>query len=321
MRVDPAELAACGGLHTTIATVARHADAAAEQRARGDWTGAIGSLRMQLLADSHHSSELARAARKALCILMPKAAEQEEQKLSLSGLPQQVDRPPQEPFEDALKLCTAAIKLLDHKDDLSEQQAHNMHYSRGWAALELGRLTEALQDASRALQIGFSTADKETIQALKDRIEALLDKENEAKDYYQILGVERTATLKEIRSAYRRLAKIWHPDKCDGSTQALKRWFDIVEAHEVLSEEQLRSMFNRGEDVGEEARCVVCLLAVLLGLAACLWLCLYLTRAHLRSVATSRSRIAISTRSHAISLAAEFTYCLNCVLLVVDFAP
>lgn len=60
------------------------------------------------------------------------------------------------------------------------------------------------------------------------------------KDYYQILGVSKTASEKELNKAYRKLAVEWHPDKHmsseDQRKQAEAKFRDIVEAHEVLTD-------------------------------------------------------------------------------------
>lgn len=65
----------------------------------------------------------------------------------------------------------------------------------------------------------------------------------EYKDYYEILGVKRGATESEIKSAYRKLARKYHPDvnKEAGAAQKFK---DINEAYEVLSDKQKRSAYD-----------------------------------------------------------------------------
>lgn len=65
------------------------------------------------------------------------------------------------------------------------------------------------------------------------------------KDYYKILGVERKASTDEIRSAYRKLAMKYHPDKNPGDKKAEDKFKEINEAYQVLSDEQKRAHYDR----------------------------------------------------------------------------
>lgn len=65
------------------------------------------------------------------------------------------------------------------------------------------------------------------------------------KDYYAILGVKRDAAEKEIRSAYRRLARKYHPDVNPGNKEAEEKFKDISEAYEVLSDKEKRAKYDR----------------------------------------------------------------------------
>ena len=67
----------------------------------------------------------------------------------------------------------------------------------------------------------------------------------EYKDYYKILGVERKASADDIRSAYRKLAMKYHPDKNPGDKQAEDKFKDINEAYQVLSDEQKRARYDQ----------------------------------------------------------------------------
>ena len=65
------------------------------------------------------------------------------------------------------------------------------------------------------------------------------------KDYYKILGVERKASADEIRTAYRKLAMQYHPDKNPGNKKAEDKFKEINEAYQVLSDEQKRARYDQ----------------------------------------------------------------------------
>ena len=73
------------------------------------------------------------------------------------------------------------------------------------------------------------------------------------KDYYAILGVSRNAAEKEIKQAYRRLARKYHPDVNPGDKSAETRFKEINEAHEVLSDAEKRKKYDRFGDQWQNA--------------------------------------------------------------------
>ncbi len=66
-----------------------------------------------------------------------------------------------------------------------------------------------------------------------------------ARDYYEILEVERTIDAAGLKSAYRKLAMAHHPDRNGGSEESMARFKEISEAYSILSDEQKRAAYDR----------------------------------------------------------------------------
>ncbi|EON66941.1 hypothetical protein W97_06056 [Coniosporium apollinis CBS 100218] len=93
--------------------------------------------------------------------------------------------------------------------------------------------------------------NNQKIQKLLNEAQTLL-KRSKQKDYYKVLGVSRDADDREIKRAYRKLSKLYHPDKASqqGITkeEAEKKMGAINEAYEVLKDPELKARFDRGDD-------------------------------------------------------------------------
>ena len=64
-------------------------------------------------------------------------------------------------------------------------------------------------------------------------------------DYYKVLGIDKSATKQEMKSAYRKLAKKYHPDTNKGDPQAEQKFKEITEAYNVLSDEEKRKLYDQ----------------------------------------------------------------------------
>lgn len=74
------------------------------------------------------------------------------------------------------------------------------------------------------------------------------------KDYYKTLGLQRGASEKEVRSAYRRLARQYHPDVNPSNPDAAQKFREVNEAYEVLSDPEKRARYDRYGTAWERAR-------------------------------------------------------------------
>jgi curved DNA-binding protein len=73
-------------------------------------------------------------------------------------------------------------------------------------------------------------------------------------EYYQILGVAKTASADEIKKAYRKLALKYHPDKNPGDKQAEEKFKEISEAYAVLSDPEKRQQYDTFGSTGFRQR-------------------------------------------------------------------
>ncbi len=73
------------------------------------------------------------------------------------------------------------------------------------------------------------------------------------KDLYGVLGIGRSASVDEVKKAYRRLAHEHHPDKNPGDPRAEERFKEVTQAYEVLSDDKRRRQYDQFGVVGEGA--------------------------------------------------------------------
>src|SRR5688500_18154006 len=69
-------------------------------------------------------------------------------------------------------------------------------------------------------------------------------------DYYELLGVARSASAEEIKKAYRKVALEHHPDRNDGSKESEERFKQVTRAYEVLRDPDQRSVYDRYGEAG-----------------------------------------------------------------------
>lgn len=118
----------------------------------------------------------------------------------------------------------------------------------GQSAIDDEHFDEAISILNKAKEHHPSSRE---VQSLLQKAHVLL-KRSKQKDYYKILGVSRDADERTIKRAYRQLTKQHHPDKAIGlgvsKEDAEKRMAGINEAYEVLSDPELKTRYDNGDD-------------------------------------------------------------------------
>ncbi|KAF9201019.1 hypothetical protein BGZ49_008755 [Haplosporangium sp. Z 27] len=141
---------------------------------------------------------------------------------------------------NALKWCTSTLSL-------DESNVDGL-VGRGMAHMLNDNFDEAIRDFTKAQEL--AGGQDRAIHEKLTKAQKLL-KQSQQKDYYKILGVPRSATDREIKKAFRKLALQWHPDTYRGDLspdQVEKKMAGLNEAYEVLSDPELRARFDNGDD-------------------------------------------------------------------------
>jgi DnaJ family protein C protein 3 len=157
-----------------------------------------------------------------------------------------------------LKLSRAYSRLKNHEKamEIAQQHIDEEESLEGlWALGEAQQAGEKYEQAvhnfKKATEIANEGEEKKQANE-KFKASQVALKQSKEKNYYKVLGIERNASQKEVKKAYREKALEWHPDKnTDNVEEASKKFQDIAEAYEVLGNEELRAKYNRGEEVFE----------------------------------------------------------------------
>ncbi|KAK3313823.1 hypothetical protein B0H66DRAFT_363019 [Apodospora peruviana] len=180
-------------------------------------------------------------------------------------------------WQSALEKYTSALEI----DPTNKGTNSKLYQNRALCRMKLKQFDEAVADCERAISLdpSYTKARKTKANALgqaekwedavrewksiqelepedrdiaKEIRKAELElKKAQRKDYYKILGIEKTADDNQIKKAYRKLAIVHHPDKNPGDATAEARFKDISEAYETLSDPQKRARYDNGDDLAD----------------------------------------------------------------------
>jgi len=148
-------------------------------------------------------------------------------------------------FKSGIDACEHATEGID------EYESIPIILKRAKLYEDLEDWDSAIKDYNRIRNIDrhYSGIDEKLEKAQK------MKKRAKSRDYYKILGVSRRAKTKEIKSAYKKLAMKYHPDRCGkGETEGwtdekcTQEFRNIADAKEVLTDKEKRSMFDNGTD-------------------------------------------------------------------------
>lgn len=156
-----------------------------------------------------------------------------------------------------VSVCSDGLKTLKHQAALTEKAGlsanpqdreylFSMTLDRGWAFHSLGKHEAALSDLKAC--IGLSMGSSHPLSARLESLNAALNTAKESRpvrDFYEVLGLDRSASKQDIKRAYRKLALRWHPDKND-APEAAALFLELTEAFSILYDEETRAKYDSG---------------------------------------------------------------------------
>jgi len=183
----------------------------------------------------------------------------------------------------AYKLYSDALEI----DPLNKSTNAKLYFNRATVAAKLSKVKDCIEDCSKAIDLdnNYTKAvlrrakcymeTEQFEEAVRDYEKVMnTDKHNreyrhlvqqaklelkksKRKDYYKILGVDKSANDEEIKKAYRKRAMVHHPDRHSGATDDEKKdheqkFKEVGEAYAVLSDQKKRQRYDTGQDLEEE---------------------------------------------------------------------
>jgi DnaJ family protein C protein 3 len=144
--------------------------------------------------------------------------------------------------EEAVLACQAALAIDGQWYEAAKELVR--------ALLSAKRHDEAVVKARELLQQNQQDGEMHQLYAEAEKQQKMAKR----KDYYKILGVDQSASTRDVKSAYRRLAQQYHPDKVSASEKEASeaKFRDIAEAYEVLSDDEKRGAYDRGDDLEQQ---------------------------------------------------------------------
>lgn len=146
--------------------------------------------------------------------------------------------------KEAAAACTSALELDENyvKALLRRAKCHS----------ELGDHEEAVKDYERLYKIDKSKENKQLLHEAKIAL-----KKSKRKDYYKILGVDKSASEDDIKKAYRKRALVHHPDRHAGAPDSERReqerrFKEVGEAYGILSDPKKRARYDHGQDIDDD---------------------------------------------------------------------
>ncbi|KAG6018452.1 hypothetical protein E4U43_007660 [Claviceps pusilla] len=166
-------------------------------------------------------------------------------------------------YEKMVGMVCQAYFESNHKEVSKYcKEALQMDAESFWGLLFEGKSMLKREEFENAIRILEKAAELRPDK--RDKVNPLLNKaqvamkRSKTKDYYKVLGVANDADERQIKAAYRKASKLWHPDKAAtkgfGKEEAEKKMAAINEAYEVLSDPELRARFDQGDDPNSQDR-------------------------------------------------------------------